>query len=269
MSANAPHYVIRGGRQGRERLRMLARVMWPTTHRLLEPLVRPEARCLDVGCGGGDVTLELGRLAPQGSVVGVDVDDVKLDLARREAEAESVANVEFRLEDVLAPVSTPERFDVVYARFLLSHLPRPEQAVAHLAARLAPGGVMVVEDVDCSAQFCSPASAAFTRFVDLYRTAVRGRGADPDIGPRLPGMLRDAGLAAVDFGVVQPAAMEGDVKLLAPITFEAIASALVAQELVSIREVGRLRLELWDYARDPNTVSSIPRVVQAWARRST
>ena len=84
--------------------------------------------------------------------------------------------------------------------------------------------------------------------MDLYRTAVRGRGADPDIGPRLPGMLRDVGLAAVDFGVVQPAAMEGDVKLLAPITFEAIASTLVAQELVTIREVGRLRLELWDYA---------------------
>jgi hypothetical protein len=29
-----PHYVIRGGMEGRERLRVLARVMWPTTDAL-------------------------------------------------------------------------------------------------------------------------------------------------------------------------------------------------------------------------------------------
>ena len=47
----APHYVIRGGLEGRERLRVLARVMWPATRAVLEPLVARDARCLDVGCG--------------------------------------------------------------------------------------------------------------------------------------------------------------------------------------------------------------------------
>jgi ubiquinone/menaquinone biosynthesis C-methylase UbiE len=92
-----PHYVIRGGMEGRERLRVLARVMAPTTSTLLARVgVEPTARCLDVGCGGGDVTLALARLAPEGSVVGIDLDETKLGAAREEADAAGVRNVEFR-----------------------------------------------------------------------------------------------------------------------------------------------------------------------------
>lgn len=70
------HYLIRGGVAGRLRLRVLARIMWPTTRELLARVGVPEdARCLDVGCGGGDVTIPLARLAPRGQVVGTDVDE--------------------------------------------------------------------------------------------------------------------------------------------------------------------------------------------------
>src|SRR5258708_38315263 len=55
-------YVLRGGEQGAERLRLLARVKWPTTKALLRQVgLRPGMRCLDVGCGIGAVTLKLAR----------------------------------------------------------------------------------------------------------------------------------------------------------------------------------------------------------------
>ena len=58
------HYVIRGGVEGRERLRMIARTMRPTTLALFDRVGIPrDARCLDVGSGGGDVTLDLARVA--------------------------------------------------------------------------------------------------------------------------------------------------------------------------------------------------------------
>jgi hypothetical protein len=57
---SADHYVIRGGLAGRERLRVLARVTWPTTSVLLEGVgVAASSRCLDTACGGGDVTVVL------------------------------------------------------------------------------------------------------------------------------------------------------------------------------------------------------------------
>jgi len=82
------HYLIRGGIEGRERLRVLARVMRPTTLPLLERAgVRAGMRCLDVGCGGGDVTFDLASLVGiTGSAVGVDLDATKIELARGDTE---------------------------------------------------------------------------------------------------------------------------------------------------------------------------------------
>lgn len=53
-----PRYAIRGGKEGKERLNLLARVMLPTTSQLLKKVgFRKRMTCLDVGCGGGHVTL--------------------------------------------------------------------------------------------------------------------------------------------------------------------------------------------------------------------
>ena len=50
-------YIISGGLAGRERLRVLARAMYPTTAALFDRIgIEPGISCLDVGCGGGDVT---------------------------------------------------------------------------------------------------------------------------------------------------------------------------------------------------------------------
>src|SRR5262245_13085784 len=108
----ASHYVLRGGVEGRERLRLLSRVMGPATLGLLQRVgLRPGMACLDLGCGGGDVTLELARaVGPSGRVVGMDIDGTKLELARREAEARQLGNVEFRQSEV-GDSDLPPEFD--------------------------------------------------------------------------------------------------------------------------------------------------------------
>ena len=75
-SSRSEDYVLRGGRAGAERLRLLNRVKWPTTEPLLEAAgLRAGMSCLDVGCGGGDVTLKMAALVgAEGHVVGVDRD---------------------------------------------------------------------------------------------------------------------------------------------------------------------------------------------------
>ena len=70
------HYIIRGGRAGKERLRVLWRVMRPTTLNVLERAgVRPGMKCLEVGCGSGDLAFELAWIVgPKGKVVATDID---------------------------------------------------------------------------------------------------------------------------------------------------------------------------------------------------
>jgi 2-polyprenyl-3-methyl-5-hydroxy-6-metoxy-1,4-benzoquinol methylase len=259
------HYVIRGGVEGRERLRLLSSVMRPTTLALFERVgVRAGARCLDVGCGGGDVTFELARLAGAGGrAVGSDIDETKLELARAEAAEQGIANIEFRLSNASEEAGAAE-FDVVYARFLLTHLADPAGALARMWQVLLPGGTLAVEDIDFTGSFCHPDNGAYRRYCELYTESVQRRGADPNIGPRLPLLLAEAGCESVGMNVVQPAAMEGDAKLVTPVTMENIADAVIAEGLADDREVGEIVDELYDFARNPRTVVSLPRVVQVW-----
>ncbi|HET7069828.1 MAG TPA: methyltransferase domain-containing protein [Nocardioides sp.] len=99
---NEHHYLIRGGLEGRERLRVLGRVMRPTTLALLERAgVTSGMRVVDVGCGGGDVTFDLASLVGlTGSALGIDIDETKIELARADAEQVGVTNVEFRVGDL-------------------------------------------------------------------------------------------------------------------------------------------------------------------------
>jgi hypothetical protein len=103
--------------------------------------------------------------------------------------------------------------------------------------------------------------------VALYSGAAWARGGDPEIGPRLPSLLAGAGLRELGMNVVQPAGMEGEVKLIGPITLEAVGDAVLAAGLATAEELSRLLEELSSFARTEGTVLSIPRVVQVWGRR--
>lgn len=61
--------------------------MRTTTLQLLESAgLATSDRCLDVGCGGGHVTLDMARIVgPKGHVLGIDFDPHVLDLAREDA----------------------------------------------------------------------------------------------------------------------------------------------------------------------------------------
>jgi SAM-dependent methyltransferase len=206
-------------------------------------------------------------MAPDGFVVGVDMDEVKLDLARTEAADAGLANIEYRVVDVMRPPGDDELFDLIYVRFLLTHLPDPALALTHICARLAPGGALVVEDIDFTGSFCHPDNAAYSRYVQLYTDAVTLRGGDANIGRRLPSLLRATGLADPQMNVVQGAGFEGEVKMIAPITLEAIADAVLAAELCTVDELNQTVDNLYAFAADGGSVLSIPRIMQAWGRK--
>src|SRR5262245_25433349 len=111
-------YVIRGGKEGRARLRILSHALWPDTLNLLNSAgIKTGMACLDVGCGGGDVTLEMARLVgSSGTATGIDMDSTKIRLAQQEAEHEAITNVRF-LELEVDHINYEAEYDLVYARF--------------------------------------------------------------------------------------------------------------------------------------------------------
>ncbi len=105
---------------------------------------RPGERWLDAACGPGVVAR---ALAPRvGHVTGVDATPAMIELARREAAANGVANADFALGDVTALAAADGSFDGALSRFALHHIPLPGRVVAELARVVRPGGRVVLAD---------------------------------------------------------------------------------------------------------------------------
>src|SRR5688572_20290139 len=125
------NYVIRGGEVGRARLALMARVLASTTGSLLQRFEPLQGRvAIDAGCGGGDVAFDIARrVGPKGRVIGLDLDEVKLSIARDEARNRGLHNIEFQTQNLREPWSISGA-SLIYSRFVLTHLPRPEEMLA-------------------------------------------------------------------------------------------------------------------------------------------
>lgn len=149
----------------------------------------------------------------------------------------------------------------------MTHLPDPGALVSTVRQLLRPGGVFIVEDIDFRGHFAEPDCPALTRSVELYTKVVQSRGADPNIGPRLPGLLREAGFDPIQMKLVHPAALQGGIKLLICVTLEKIADAILEDGLSTAEELRETIEQLYAFARDPHTILGGPRVFQTWGRR--
>lgn len=257
-------YVLRRGDEGAERLRLLARICWPTTRALLCRAGPGRGmRCLDLGCGIGEVTLRMARrVGPTGQAVGIDLSEPFLEMGRHEAERRKLSAL-FRAESA-ADLSEESVYDLAYARFLLSHLPEPGRVVERLVRAVRAGGIVAVEDTDFPGTFSHPPSPAVNRYVELYQAVVRRNGGDAAIGPRLPGLLRDAGLVPVRLKVVQPMR---HAKRMARVTMEHVRDKVLAAGLASAAEVDEILAGLDAARRDPRVLISLPRIFQVWGRK--
>lgn len=269
MSASQPQpYIIRGGEKGRARLALLSRVLASTTNQVLDRAGPQEgAQIIDLGCGGGDVSLELARRAgANGHVWGYDVDSKVLDLAREEAREAGANNITY--VDVDLAKAWPRRgASLIYARFILAHLTDPAAVLARAWKALTPGGVIVVEDIDMEGRFWDPESAALARMTELYMEAARRRGCDPTIGRKLVRMLGSAGFDNAQLTLVQPFGRQGDIKDLAIADFANIADTIVALGFLGRGEADALAGLVNTYARRSDTTISLPRVFQVVARK--
>jgi len=149
--------------------------------------------CVDVGAGGGDVTVALAELVGRdGRIYAVDSDPASRDVVAAAAAAASVAQV-FAITQAAEDLTLPEPVDLAFCRFLLMHVVDPLVVVRRMGRAVRPGGWVVCQEPVTTAGRVggNPLSMPGARH--------------PDVGALLPRLALDAGLEMVDAWAEAPA----------------------------------------------------------------
>jgi SAM-dependent methyltransferase len=199
-------------------------------------------RVLDVGCGGGDVSVLVARLVgPTGQVVGIDRSAAAIETATRRAQDLAVPNMRFLVGDASSPdaeLAAEGPFDAAIGRSVLEFVPDPASMLRTVATLVRPGGVIAFQEADWSGCRAQPQVPTFSQCVSWGSEALQRSGADPYIGLKLYDLFTAAGLlpptlsmqAAVGAGPAHPlyAHIAGLLRTLLP-TIETLGVATTSE----------------------------------------
>ena len=133
---------------------------WHLDECTLRPLTGKTA--LDVGCGAGLLAEPLARMGAE--VTAVDAAPELIAVAKAHADASGLA-IDYR---AIGVEGLDARFDLITAMEVIEHVADPSAFVASLAARLAPGGLLILS---------TPNRTAWSRLITI--TLAEGTGRIP------------------------------------------------------------------------------------------
>lgn len=187
-SGQSDEALLAQGRASAYGARAFAELVLPAMGDLASRLVAPGARMLDTGTGVGALAIAFARVFPQLHVLGIDVLDRPLELARQNIAASDVAaRVAVRKQDV-AVFTDDTGFDLAFLPAPFISRPALRTGLPRIAAALRPGGWVFVVHGKFGG---TPAEDALTRLKTLMY------GGTPLDEAEASSMLRSAGLTSV------------------------------------------------------------------------
>ncbi len=184
-----------------------ARAIWPQEIPLLRRYALPaEARILDAGCGTGEAASRLAELFPGSRVLGVDIIDAHLDLARSRY-ANLAPRLAFEHQSVYELDAEDGSFDLTVCRHVIQSIPHPDRVLAELRRVTRPGGYLHVIAEDYGMLHFQRGALDPRDFWHVAPTSFEAAtGTDLFIGRNAFGILAALNLEAiaVDYIIVDP-----------------------------------------------------------------
>lgn len=124
-----------------------AEAIWPQEQAIFSGHGMP-ATILDIGCGTGEITSRLATMFPSAKLVGVDIIEAHLDLARQRYDFGD--RLTFQIADAFELPFADNSFELTVCRHVLQAVPHPELMLAEMVRVTKPGGFLhlLVEDYD-------------------------------------------------------------------------------------------------------------------------
>lgn len=159
--------------------------------------LRPGDACLDVGCGAGEVCVELAALVgARGRVAGVDLSAAMIEAARHTV-ATSGRAIELQTASIYELPFADGTFDAVRAERVFQHLHDPEAALREMMRVTKAGGRVLASDPDHGQAGLGLDAPAHRRVYEALQRAMTRMIMNPHSGTRLRGMFVRADLGDV------------------------------------------------------------------------
>jgi len=150
---------------------------------------------------------------------------------------------------------------------VLVNISRPAEVVAEMARLARPGGWVAALEADILG-LCYPPHPAVDRVTELLMTGYRHDGADPQLGRRLPRLLRDAGLTEIGVEARTDVYAPGHPQRTVLIDLlRAMRPKIIARRLATGAELDALDAAARRHLAVPDTLTVPVTYFLAWARK--
>ena len=197
--ASGDKYFLGHSSTEQRRLQQQAEDLAADSVRLFDQLrISPGWRVVEIGCGPqGCLQILAERVGHAGSVVGVEMSEEAVALARAFVAERRLGHVDVRQGDAKGTGLPRATFDLATARLVLVNVPEPEAIVAEMAALVKPGGVVALHEADWEMILCDPPLPAWKQMIQAFLDYSRANAIDPLIGRRTARLLRSNGLTNI------------------------------------------------------------------------
>jgi ubiquinone/menaquinone biosynthesis C-methylase UbiE len=161
------------------------------------PILRPDWRVLDLGCGPGTITVGLATRVPCGSVLGIDIHPGQIERARELGRARHLVNIAFEVGTIESLNLSDGTFDLIFAHAVFEHLGTPIESLSALRRFLKPAGCVAVRSPEWGGFVVHPETPYVDRALAAYEKLQRGNGGDLRSGRKLASWLARAGFSDI------------------------------------------------------------------------
>lgn len=166
------------------------------------PQLKAGMSLLDCGCGPGTITAGFAELVAPGEVVGTEIEESQVAIARDQAAKHNVRNVRFEAASIYELPFADASFDAVFVSAVLGNLKEPIRGLREVHRVLKPGGVIGVKEFDHGGDLFYPSDPAVERYGKLYLRLRRENGHDPETGRKIGALLIDAGFGDLTLSAI-------------------------------------------------------------------